>query len=242
MKLQDVHTRVDEAVLDLVQGPVDPNGNRTSRTYNKNVQAKMNFRNIFVRKMIGVLQGQWPEIDKRQQELQKQAELIQQQMQSNVQNYQFSKNPAAAEAERLVAQTPLPNTMQAESYFEKKFSKALREAVAGTQPPQTPKLTMSDYIVKVVQQYMQGVDLSQSMKAITDLAKMIEMTYYKNGGVPALRQLGDLLYDLAATKKNETQPVQPEPESLEVQQILYKFKLLDPAEKKELMAQLQKLM
>jgi hypothetical protein len=244
MKLQDVHTRVDEAVLDLVQGPVDPNGNRTSRTYNKNVQAKMNFRNIFVKKMIGILQGQWPEVDKRQQELQQQAELVQQQMQAKVNNYQFNKNPAAAEAERYAAQTPAPGTVQAESYdfYNKMFKKAFFEAVAPAQPPQTVKLTMADYIVKVVMQYMQGVDLTQNMKQITDLAKMIEFTYKQNGGVPALRKLGDLLYDLAATRKAETQPPEEkEPESLEVQQILYKFQLLDPAEKKELMAQLQKL-
>ncbi len=243
MRLQDVSTRVDEAVLDLVQGQVDPNGNSLSKTQSKNIQAKMNFRNIFVKKMIGILQGQWPEVDKRQQELQQQAELVQQQMQAKVKNYQFNKNPAAAEAERYAAQTPAPGVVQSESYdFNEMFRKAIFEAEAPAQPPQTVKLTMADYIIKVVQQYMQGVDLTQSMKQITDLAKMIEFTYRKNGGVPALRQLGDLLYDLAAARKAETQPPEEkEPESQEVQEILYKFKLLDQNERKELMAQLQKL-
>jgi hypothetical protein len=98
-------------------------------------------------------------------------------------------------------------------------------------------------MIKVIQQYMQGVDISGSMKQITDLVKNVELTYQQNAGVPALRKLGDLLYDLAATQKAKSQPPasEPEPISDEVNNIISRFQLLDQEEKKELLAYLQKL-
>lgn len=250
MKLQEVDETINEAVLDLVKGEVQPvtvnSGSQTNRRYSQNVLAKTNFRNIFVRKMIGVLQGQWPEVVQRQNELQRDAEYIQQQMQAKNKNFQFGANPAAKEAERVAAQTPQAGVMQTESSnFGQMLAELLSEAPAPQQqPPQIKKLTMSDYIVKVVQQYMQGVDISANMKQITDLAKNVELTYQQNAGVPALRKLGDLLYDLAATQKAKSQPpaAEPEPISDEVNNIIAKFQQLDQEEKKELFAYLQKLM
>jgi hypothetical protein len=249
MKLQDVDNTVNEAVLDLVKGEVQPvtsnMGSQSNRRYSQNVLAKTNFRNIFVRKMIGVLQGLWPEVVQRQNELQRDAEYVQAQMQAKNKNFQFGANPAAREADRVAAQTPQPGTIQTESlYFDKMLAEILSEAPAPPQqPPQVKKLTMSDYMVKVIQQYMQGVDISSSMKQITDLAKNVELTYQQNAGVPALRKLGDLLYDLAAAQKAKTQPPasEPEPISDEVNNIIAKFQQLDQEEKKELLAYLQKL-
>jgi hypothetical protein len=186
MKLQEVDNKVNEAVMDLVKGEVQPvtsnMGSQSNRRYSQNVLAKTNFRNIFVRKMIGVLQGLWPEVVQRQNELQRDAEYIQQQMQAKNQNFQFGANPAAREADRVAAQTPQPGTIQTESkYFDRMLAEILSEAPAPpAQPPQVKKLTMADYIVKVVQQYMQGVDISANMKQITDLAKNVELTYQKN--------------------------------------------------------------
>lgn len=249
MKLKEVDETVTEAVMDLVKGEVQPvtanMGSQSSRRISQNVLAKTNFRNIFVRKMIGVLQGLWPEVVQRQNELQRDAEYIQQQMQAKNKNFQFGANPAAREAERVAAQTPAPGTIQTESfYFDKMLAEILSEAPApAPQPPQVKKMTMSDYIVKVVQQYMQGVDISSSMKQITDLAKNVELTYQQNAGVPALRKLGDMLYDLAAAQKAKSQPPasEPEPISDEVNSIIAKFQQLDGEEKKELLAYLQKL-
>lgn len=249
MRLLEVDNTLSEAVTDLVKGEVQPSmanmGSQSSRRYSQNVLAKTNFRNIFVRKMIGVLQGLWPEVEQRQNELQRDAEYIQQQMQAKNKNFQFGANPAAKEAERVAAQTPLPGVVQSESrHFDRMLSEILSEAPAPpTQPPQVKKLTMADYIVKVVQQYMQGVDLTNSMKQITDLAKMVEMTYKQNAGVPALRKLGDMLYDLAAAQKAKSQPpaAEPEPISDEVNNIIAKFQQLDQEEKKEALAYLQKL-
>jgi hypothetical protein len=250
MKLQEVDKTVTEAVMDLVKGEIQPvttnMGSQSNRRYSQNVLAKTNFRNIFVRKMIGVLQGLWPEVVQRQNELQRDAEYIQQQTQAKNQNLQFGANPAAREADRVAAQTPLPGTVQAESrYFDKMLAEILSEAPAPpAQPPQVKKLTMADYIVKVIQQYMQGVDISANMKQITDLAKNVELTYQQNAGVPALRKLGDMLYDVAATQKAKSQPpaAEPEPISDEVNNIIAKFQQLDQEEKKELLAYLQKLM
>ena len=250
MKLQEVDQRVTEAVMDLVKGEIQPvtsnMGSQSSRRYSQNVLAKTNFRNIFVRKMIGVLQGLWPEVVQRQNELQRDAEYIQQQAQAKNQNLQFGANPAAREADRVAAQTPQPGTIQTESkYFDRMLAEILSEAPAPpVQPPQVKKLTMADYIVKVVQQYMQGVDISANMKQITDLAKNVELTYQQNAGVPALRNLGDMLYDIAAEQKAKSQPpaAEPEPISDEVNNIIAKFQQLDPEEKKELVAYLQKLM
>jgi hypothetical protein len=195
--------------------------------------------------MIGVLQGLWPEVVQRQNELQRDAEYIQQQMQAKNQNFQFGANPAAREADRVAAQTPQPGTVQSESkYFDRMLAEILSEAPAPpAQPPQVKKLTMADYIVKVVQQYMQGVDISSNMKQITDLAKNVELTYQQNAGVPALRKLGDMLYDVSATQKAKSQPPasEPEPISDEVNNIIAKFQQLDQEEKKELLAYLQKL-
>lgn len=249
MKLQEVDNTVNEAVLDLVKGEVQPPtanmGSQSNRRYSQNVLAKTNFRNIFIRKMIGVLQGLWPEVVQRQNELQRDAEYIQAQMQAKNKNFQFGANPAAREADRVAAQTPQPGTIQTEStYFDRMLAEILFEAPAPPQqPPQVKKLTMSDYIVKVVQQYMQGVDISSSMSQITSLAKNVESTYQQNAGVPALRKLGDLLYDLAAAQKAKTQPpaAEPEPISDEVNNIIAKFQQLDQEEKKELLAYLQKL-
>ncbi len=90
MKLQDVDNTVNEAVLDLVKGEVQPvtsnMGSQSNRRYSQNVLAKTNFRNIFVRKMIGVLQGLWPEVVQRQNELQRDAEYVQAQMQAKNKN------------------------------------------------------------------------------------------------------------------------------------------------------------
>ena len=249
MKLQEVDNTVNEAVLDLVKGgvqsPTANMGSQSNRRYSQNVLAKTNFRNIFVRKMIGVLQGLWPEVVQRQNELQRDAEYVQAQMQAKNKNFQFGVNPAAREADRVAAQTPQPGTIQTESlYFDRMLAEILFEAPAPPQqPPQVKKLTMSDYMVKVIQQYMQGVDISSSMKQITDLAKNVELTYQQNAGVPALRKLGDLLYDLAAAQKAKTQPPasEPEPISDEVNNIIAKFQQLDQEEKKELLAYLQKL-
>ena len=249
MKLQEVDNTVNEAVLDLVKGevqsPTANMGSQSNRRYSQNVLAKTNFRNIFVRKMIGVLQGLWPEVVQRQNELQRDAEYVQAQMQAKNKNFQFGANPAAREADRVAAQTPQPGTIQTESlYFDRMLAEILFEAPAPPQqPPQVKKLTMSDYMVKVIQQYMQGVDISSSMKQITDLAKNVELTYQQNAGVPALRKLGDLLYDLAAAQKAKTQPPasEAEPISDEVNNIIAKFQQLDQEEKKELLAYLQKL-
>lgn len=249
MKLQEVDNIINEAVLDLVKGEVQPPtanmGSQSNRRYSQNVLAKTNFRNIFIRKMIGVLQGLWPEVVQRQNELQRDAEYIQAQMQAKNKNFQFGANPAAREADRVAAQTPQPGTIQTESLrFDRMLAEILSEAPApAPQPPQVKKLTMSDYIVKVVQQYMQGVDISSSMNQITSLAKNVESTYQQNAGIPALRKLGDLLYDLAAAQKAKTQPpaAEPEPISDEVNNIIAKFQQLDQEEKKELLAYLQKL-
>lgn len=250
MKLKEVDNTVTEAVMDLVKGEVQPAtanmGSQSNRRYSQNILAKTNFRNIFVRKMIGVLQGLWPEVVQRQNELQRDAEYIQAQMQAKNKNFQFGANPAAREAERVAAQTPQPGVVQAESKkFDIMLAEILSEAPAPQpQPPQVKKLTMADYIVKVVQQYMQGVDISANMKQITDLAKNIELTYQQNAGVPALRKLGDLLYDVAATQKAKSQPPasEPEPISDEVNNIIAKFQQLDQEEKKEALAYLQKIM
>jgi hypothetical protein len=249
MTLQEVDNTVNETAMDLVKGevqsPTANMGSQSNRRYSQNVLAKTNFRNIFVRKMIGVLQGLWPEVVQRQNELQRDAEYIQAQMQAKNKNFQFGANPAAREADRVAAQTPQPGAIQTESlYFDRMLAEILSEAPAPPQqPPQVKKLTMSDYMVKVIQQYMQGVDISSSMKQITDLAKNVELTYQQNAGVPALRKLGDLLYDLAAAQKAKSQPPasEPEPISDEVNNIIAKFQQLDQEEKKELLAYLQKL-
>ena len=159
MKLLEVDNTLTEAVMDLVKGEVQPGtnmGSQSSRRYSQNVLAKTNFRNIFVRKMIGVLQGLWPEVEQRQNELQRDAEYIQAQMQARNKNFQFGANPAAREADRVAAQTPLPGAIQSESVrFDRMLAEILNEAPAPQpQPPQVKKLTMSDYIVKVVQQYL----------------------------------------------------------------------------------------
>jgi len=188
---------------------------------------------MFVKKMLGVISGQWLQVQQNQNELQKQAELIQQQYNAKGKNLQIAANPAAAEAERNAA-APVPAVSESYSFFND-----LVEAAAKQPPPEVKKITMADYLVKVIMQYMQGVNIQPQMASITQLCKMIELTYAQNHGIPALRKLGDMLYDLAADQKAGSAPAVPEPSSPTEKTIISLFKQLDPVEQKAVLAKLK---
>jgi hypothetical protein len=237
MKLQEVDTEVTEGIMDLVKGASNTMGaamgSRANRKELENQQAKKNFTSTFVKKMLGVISGQWLQVQQNQNELQRQAELIQQQYNAKGKNLEIAANPAAAEAERNAA-APVPAVSESYSLFND-----LVEAAAKQPPPQVKKITMADYLVKVIMQYMQGVDIQPQMAAITQMCKMVELTYPQNHGLPALRKLGDTLYDLAATQKASSAPAVPEPSSPTEKTIISLFKQLDPVEQKAVLAKLK---
>jgi uncharacterized protein (UPF0305 family) len=254
MKLKDVDETISEGIMDMVKGIVNVGmaaaGSRSARENAENIYAKNNFRNTFVRKMSALLASQWPQIKKNQEDLIQQQQFLQQQLkQKQAAMAQTGVKPAPIQPEAPGAPQVPPNAVsEAYKQFDKLYKKALVEAAPAAQPQQPvlnfKPLTMSDYLVKIIVQYMQGFDLNQSMQAITNFAKNVELTYPENHGIPALKKLGDMLYDLAAQQKDEKMPSPtPKPEEMSdsVERMLNNFKQMDPYDQKDFMAKVSEV-
>jgi hypothetical protein len=255
MKLKDVDETISEGIMDMVKGIVNVGmaaaGSRSARENAENIYAKTNFRNTFVRKMSGLIQSQWPQIKKNQEDLIKQQQFLQQQLkQKQAAMAQTGVRPAPIQPEAPGApQVPSNTVSESYSYFDNLYKNAIKEAAVPAAQPQQPvlnfkPLTMSDYLVKVIVQYMQGFDLTQSMQVITNFAKNVELTYPENHGIPALKKLGDMLYDLAAQQKDEKMPnPTPKPEEMSdsVERMLNNFKQMDPYDQKDFMAKVSEV-
>ena len=260
MKLKEVDETVSEGIMDMVKGAVNVGmaaaGSRSAREKAENIYAKNNFRNTFVRKMSALLSSQWPQIKKNQEELIQQQQFLQQQLQQKqAAMTQKGVRPAPVQPPAPGASSVPPNTTtESYLYFNSIFKKALFEQPTATPgapaaQPQQPvlnfrPLTMSDYLVKIIVQYMQGFDLNNVMKPITDFAKNVEMTYAENHGVPALKKLGDFLYDLAAEQKAQKAPTtvaKPEAMSDDVERMLNTFKQMDYYDQKDFIAKVSQV-
>ncbi len=253
MKLKDVDNTISEGIMDMVKGIVNVGmaaaGSRSARENAENIYAKTNFRNTFVRKMSGLLQSQWPQIQKNQEELIQQQQFLQQQLRQKQQAMaQKGIRPAPIQPEAPDA-AQIPNAVsETIRHFEKLYVKALVEAAPAAQPQQPvlnfQPITLADYLVKIVVQYMQGFNLNSSMQGITSLAKNVELTYKENHGIPALKKLGDMLYDLAAQQKAEKMPSPaPKPEEMsdDVERMINSFKQMDSYDQKDFMAKVSEV-
>ena len=254
MKLQEVDNTISEGIMDMVKGIVNVGmaaaGSRSARENAENIYAKNNFRSTFVRKMSALLQSQWPQIQKKQEDYIQQQQFLQQQLkQKQAAMAQTGIKPAPIQPEAPGAPM-VPNNAVSESYiyFNKLYKKALVEQAPAAQPQQPvlnyQPITMSDYLVKVIVQYMQGFDLNSAMQTITNFAKNVELTYKENSGVPALKKLGDFLYDLAAEQKSKTAPspvAKPEEMSDSVERMLNNFKQMDYYDQKDFIAKVSEV-
>lgn len=248
MKLKEVDSTVSEGVMDMVKGVVNVGmaaaGSRSAREKAENIYAKTNFRNTFVRNMSGLLASQWPQIYQKQQDYIAQQQYLQQQLkQKQAALAQTGVKPAPITPPAPGAPMVPPNAVTTESFAFDDWYDLVFEQAPAPQPQQPvlnfQPLTMADYLTKIIVQYMQGFDLSKAMSTITNYAKNVEMTYKENSGVPALKKLGDYLYDLAAEQKAQKMPSpQPKPEEMSdsVERMLNNFKQMEYYDQKDFIA------
>lgn len=176
MKLQEVDDNVNEGLSDWVKigmGALagaaghDPTKRKAVKAYEQS-----NFVNNFVKKMSGMIATVWPKILKAQQEFN--------QAQSMLQLMNVGK-PIMYGNRQVTIDDPLYNTLKAQ--YQRTFA-------AGQD-----QFDLAKYLMQVIQQYASSVNLNNYMGSIQQLCQKAANSYQSNKGLPALKEIGALIYE-----------------------------------------------
>lgn len=176
MKLQEVDATVNEGLSKWVQlGLGSLAGAAGSSVGARKARSKFeeqHFIDTFVSKMTGMLSTVWPKIQERQQE----AAIAKQMMDLINQG-----KPIVVGRQQVN-----PNTPQYGAY------KAQYERTLANYE----EFDLSQYLMQVITQYASGYNLSMSQGELLSLTKQVANTYESNRGLPVLKQIGKVLYDV----------------------------------------------
>jgi hypothetical protein len=244
MKLTEVDSSLTEGILDSAWAGTKAIGLSAigANEKAKQVLAKKQFTDTFVKKMSTMLATQWPAIQKAQQEKIAAQEKAQAAQQQKAQAMATKTAPQAAQPSTIIdpkTGKPFVAETSSSSYnlFRRRFDKALTEATA---QEANPNYGMAEHIMKVLVSYMNPIDLSQYTSQLENLANQIANTYQSNHGIPTMKDLGGFLYDIMqAYKQSQGMEAPKEEPKQRVTSILNTIKNLTDEEKQQLMAALQ---
>lgn len=246
MKLNEVDSTLNEGLSDVWAGIKATGASAVgAKETAQDILTKNNFVNNFVRKISTVLSTQWNTIVKNQEAKVRQQQQAQQQQAEKQQAMQTKAAPAQSAAPAqpstiIDPKTGKPFTQQttSESYnlFRRKFDKVLKEA---EEAPAQEQYGMDNYILEMLPNYLQGVNLEPYMQNLTALAKQVEATYQSNHGIPALKQLGALIYDILK-QHQAMQGMAPQKQvDSNVKSVLNTIKNMSPEDQQAVLAALQ---
>lgn len=187
MKLQEVDETVNEGLSKWVQlgigGLAGAAGNSIGARRAKNRYEEEHFIDTFVGKMVGLLATVWPKVMQAQQ----QANLANQMMELIKQG-----KPIVIGRQQVNPGTPQYTAYKAQ------YERTLAEH---------EDFDIAQYLMQSITTYASGYNLSAAQGELNSLTQQAANSYTVNKGLPALRQIGKVLYD---TIKN-AQPAVMEP-------------------------------
>jgi hypothetical protein len=176
MKLQEVDESVNESLSKWVQlgigGLAGAAGSSVGAKRAKSRYEEEHFIDTFVGKMNGMLSIVWPKVQKSQQE----AAIAKQMMDLINQG-----KPIVVGRQQVNPGTPQYNA------YKGQYEKTLATY---------QEFDLAQYLMQVITQYASGYDLSQSQGELQALTGQVASTYQTNRGLPALKKIGKVIYDI----------------------------------------------
>ena len=242
MKLNEVDRTLNEGIIGNAWAGAKAIGASAvgAKETAESILAKNQFVNTFVRKMSTALTTQWPNIERAQQQELADKQRAQQAQQEKDKAMTTKTVPAPAQPSTIIdPNTGKPYVTTSESYnlFRRKFDRILKEA---TVAEENPEYGMDQFVMKVLKNYMNTIDLTPYTEQLQQFAGQIASTYQSNHAIPTLKKLGAYLFDIVEqNKENQGMQLPAEKPDEKVSSVLKTIQSLSDEEKQELMAALQ---